>query len=98
MVSLQHDMLEASGLRASQLDSSGYQPGKRNAALLGSRRRGITEKTMVWAMDSQDWAALAVDHNEGEAYITEESGDELAIREARRQESWQALGEYRQYY
>jgi GTPase SAR1 family protein len=53
---------------------------------------------LVWAMDSQDWAALAVDHNEGEAYITEESGDELAIREARRQESWQALGEYRQYY
>jgi ADP-ribosylation factor related protein 1 len=47
---------------------------------------------LVWAMDSQDWAALALKGSSEEAYITEDSTDELAMREARRQESWRALG------
>jgi hypothetical protein len=42
-------------------------------------------------MNAQDWIALTNDATSGDTYITEESGDELALREARRQESWQAL-------
>lgn len=47
---------------------------------------------LVWAMDSQCWATLAFKDSGEMACITDDSADELAMREARRQESWQALG------
>ena len=52
---------------------------------------------LVWAMDSRDWAGLVADEDTGGSEDEYDDGDgheQQLVREARRQESWEALGEY----